>query len=143
MRKNFRIVDFTYIELDGVEYDLHNSFDVSRIILSPDKSNITLTWRPSEFDKMDNLLIISCDSLININISGKFADQSDVFKAISEIGYIHRDDFNQITGFESEDTFSDDHGLLVMFENGAHIAVYSETCEGKIVKYGDIIHPFL
>ena len=139
MKKNFIIVDLTYLAFAGHEYDLHNDFDLTRIVMSMDRSSGQVIFGPSDYSPGPGILVLDFHGISRLSVDRTSPAAGGLLRAVSEIGYIHRDDFGDFSGFESEDTFTADHALLLMFEGGGHIAIEATASEARILSADQIV----
>jgi hypothetical protein len=94
MKKNFELSDIVIVKSADREWDLHNEFELTAVVVNGEKQTAKLTWSRAwpKQDKLDRL-IIAFDGVSFINFSFDLdTEQREDSKALSFAGYLPFED---------------------------------------------------
>jgi len=131
---NFIVIDNYAIKVNGQHIDLHNNFDLKKIEYSIEENRISLTWTCTKGDWIPNDKIksvkINFEEILFLKVElGK--DNSDQ-KSLLFIGYLNPEDIDVMDGCLDEDESTLDYHMIMAFDNGLVIKIFSESVFCKI-----------
>lgn len=130
--ENFFIIGSVAIEYNGSYLDLHNNFDFTALSYEVSTRRVVLEWNKNlgEWARAENYerlkLLFENVSIFCIhprNSSQPFSEDD----CLSYIGYLHPDDIELMEGFLPPEQSENNYHLVLSFESGLVIKLYSET----------------
>lgn len=130
--ENFVIVDSGAIEYNGCYLDLHNNFDFTALTYDVSKRCVVLEWCRNQGEwagkeKYERLkLLFESVSIFTVRPRNNAKPYSED-ESLSYLGYLHPDDLELMDGFLPPEQSCNDYHLVLGFESGLVIKLYSET----------------
>lgn len=124
MNRNFKIVDYIILELDGVQWDLHNDFDLLNIEIDTDSKVSKITWieRASCANKRHIILTFTDSHFISSSTSLDISHGDDN-RTLLFAGYLPYSDRFASKAFYPEGECATEDCIIFAFEDSSYITI--------------------
>ncbi|MBU3057894.1 hypothetical protein [Pseudomonas indica] len=136
--ENFKIIDSIAIEYGGYYLDLHNNFNFVGLVYDVPRQRIELEWNKNlgEWSRNERYekIKLTFDAVSVFCVRAR--DQAKPFsedECLSYIGYLHPDDMDVMDGFLPVGQSSDDYHVILGFEGGLVIKLYSRIARVEVL----------